>query len=115
MGHSGQLEEVIVNLIQNAVDAMDSVDNDRRVLRVRTEHKGDAISVAIEDTGPGIDPKNSDNIFDAFFTTKPHGMGLGLAICRMIIERHKGQLAVSSANPHGALFRVMLPQVKSLQ
>jgi signal transduction histidine kinase len=115
MGHSGQLQEVIVNLIQNAVDAMDSVDRDRRVLRVRTEHKGDAISIEIEDTGPGIDPKQLNNIFDAFFTTKPHGMGLGLAICRMIVERHKGQLAVSSANPHGAIFRVMLPQVKSLQ
>jgi signal transduction histidine kinase len=115
MGHSGQLQEVIVNLIQNAVDAMDSVDNDGRVLRVRTEHQGDAISVEIEDTGPGIDPKKSDNIFEAFFTTKPHGMGLGLAICRMIVERHEGQLAVSSANPHGAIFRIMLPQMKSLQ
>jgi signal transduction histidine kinase len=115
MGHSGQLQEVIVNLIQNAVDAMDSVDRDRRVLRVRTEHKGDAISIEIEDTGPGIDPKQLNNIFDAFFTTKPHGMGLGLAICRMIVERHKGQLAVSSANPHGAIFRIILPQVKSLQ
>jgi signal transduction histidine kinase len=110
MGHSGQLQEV-----QNAVDAMDSVDNDRRVLRVRTEHLGDAISVEIEDTGPGIDPDNSDNIFDEFFTTKPHGMGLGLAICRMIVGRHKGQLTVSSAHPHGAIFRIMLPQVKALQ
>ena len=91
VGHNGQLQEVIVNLIQNAVDAMDSTDTDRRVLQVRTEHNGDAISVEIEDTGPGIDPKKSDNIFDAFFTTKPHGMGLGLAICRMIVERHEGQ------------------------
>jgi signal transduction histidine kinase len=115
MGHSGQLQEVIVNLIQNAVDAMDSVDSDRRVLRVRTEHKGDAISVEIEDTGPGIDPKKLNNIFDAFFTTKPQGMGLGLAICRMIVEGHKGQLAASSANPHGAIFRIVLPQVEALQ
>jgi signal transduction histidine kinase len=114
-GHGGQLQEVIVNLIQNAVDAMDAVDNDRRVLRVTTEHKGDAISVEIEDTGPGVDPKKSDHIFEAFFTTKPLGMGLGLAICRMIVERHKGQLAASAANPHGAIFRIMLPQVKALQ
>jgi signal transduction histidine kinase len=113
MGHSGQLQEVIVNLMQNAIDAMDPVDNDRRVLQVRTEHNGgDAISVEIEDTGPGIDPKKSADIFDAFFTTKPHGMGLGLAICRMIIERHEGQLSVSSANPHGAIFRIKLPQIK---
>src|SRR5271157_4242157 len=112
MGHNGQLQEVIINLIQNAVDAMDSTDTDRRVLQVRTEHNGDAISVEIEDTGPGIDPKKSDNIFDAFFTTKPHGMGLGLAICRMIIERHDGKLSVSSADPHGTIFRIKLPQMK---
>jgi signal transduction histidine kinase len=90
---------------------MDSVENDRRVLQVRTQQNGEVISVEIEDTGPGVDPE-SDNIFDAFFTTKPHGMGLGLAICRMIVERHEGRLAVSSANPHGAIFRIMLPQMK---
>jgi signal transduction histidine kinase len=117
MGHNGQLQEVIVNLIQNAVDAMDSTDTDRRVLQVRTEHNGDEVSVEIEDTGPGIDTKKSDNIFifDVFFTTKPHGMGLGLAICRMIVERHEGRLVVSSANPHGAIFRIMLPQISSPQ
>jgi signal transduction histidine kinase len=116
MGYGGQLREVIVNLIQNAVDAMVSVDDDRRILQVRTKYNGgDAISVEIEDTGPGIDPKKSDNIFDAFFTTKPHGMGLGLAICRMIVERHEGQLDVSSANPHGAIFQIKLPQMKSPQ
>jgi signal transduction histidine kinase len=113
MGHSGQLEEVIVNLMQNAIDEMDKVDDDRRVLQVRTEHSGgDAICVEIEDSGPGIDPEKSAHVFDAFFTTKPHGMGLGLAICRMIIERHEGQLSISSANPHGAVFRIKLPQVK---
>jgi signal transduction histidine kinase len=113
MGYGGQLQEVLVNLIQNAIDAMASCDDGRRILQVRTEHNGDAISVDIVDTGPGIDPKKSDNIFDAFFTTKPNGMGLGLAICRMIVERHEGRLVVSSANPHGAVFRIMLPQMKS--
>jgi signal transduction histidine kinase len=112
VGHSGQLQEVLVNLIQNAIDAMDAVDDDRRILRVKTEYNGNnAIYVEIEDTGPGIDPKKSNSIFDAFFTTKPHGMGLGLAICRMIIERHGGQLVVSSADPHGAVFRIILPQM----
>jgi C4-dicarboxylate-specific signal transduction histidine kinase len=117
IGNTGQLQEVIVNLIQNAIDAMDAVDDDRRVLQVRTEHNGDEVSVEIEDTGPGIDTKKSDNIFifDVFFTTKPHGMGLGLAICRMIVERHEGRLVVSSANPHGAIFRIMLPQISSPQ
>jgi signal transduction histidine kinase len=113
MGHSGQLQQVIVNLIQNAIDAMDSVDSDRRVLHVRTEHNAvDAISISIEDTGPGIDSQKKDDVFDAFFTSKPHGMGLGLAICRMIVERHDGELSVSSANPHGAIFRIKLPQTK---
>jgi signal transduction histidine kinase len=116
MGHSGQLHQVIVNLIQNAIEAMDSVDSDRRVLQVRTEHDGgDAISIAIEDTGPGIDPKKSIDIFDAFFTSKPHGMGLGLAICRMIVERHDGQLSVAPANPRGAIFRIKLPEMKQLR
>ena len=113
VGHSGQLQEVLINLIQNAIDAMDMVDDDRRILRVKTEYNGNnAIRLEIEDTGPGIDPKKSDSIFDAFFTTKPHGMGLGLAICRMIIERHGGELVVSSADPHGAVFRIILPQIK---
>jgi signal transduction histidine kinase len=112
MGHGGQLQEVLVNLIQNAIDAMASTDDDRRILQVRTEHDGNLISVEIVDTGPGIDPKKSGNIFDAFFTTKPNGMGLGLAICRMIVERHEGRLAASSADPHGAIFRIMLPEMK---
>jgi signal transduction histidine kinase len=111
MGQGGQLQQVIVNLIQNAIDAMDSVDGGRRALLLRTEHNGgDAISITVEDTGPGIDPKKSDDMFGAFFTTKPHGMGLGLAICRMIVERHDGELSVSSAVPHGAIFRIKLPQ-----
>jgi signal transduction histidine kinase len=113
MGHSGQLQQVIVNLIQNAIEAMDSVDNDRRVLQLRTEHNGDdAISITVEDSGPGIDPKKSDEMFGAFFTTKPHGTGLGLAICRMIVERHEGELSVTSASPHGAIFRIKLPLPK---
>jgi signal transduction histidine kinase len=113
VAHSGQLQEVLVNLIQNAIDAMDVVDDDGRILQVKTEYDGNhAICVEIEDTGPGIDPNKSSSIFDAFFTTKPHGMGLGLAICRMIIERHGGQLGVSSAEPHGAVFRIILPRIK---
>jgi signal transduction histidine kinase len=111
MGHSGQLREVIINLIQNAIDAMEAVDAERRELHVKTErYGGDKIHIIIRDTGPGIDPKKSDEIFEAFFTTKSHGMGLGLAICRMIIERHGGQLSVSPANPHGAVFQMMFPQ-----
>ena len=113
MGHSGQLREVIINLVQNAIDAMDAIKDDRRVLQVTTAHNGaDAIIMVVEDSGSGIDPKRLDSVFDAFVTTKPHGMGLGLAICRMIIERHEGQLTASPAHPRGSVFRVLLPTAR---
>jgi signal transduction histidine kinase len=109
-GHSGQLQEVMLNLVRNSIEAMDSVTDRPRVLWVRTERDGrDAIVVSVEDSGPGIDSEKLDSIFDAFVTTKPHGMGLGLAICRMIISRHEGQLSASADNKSGALFRLTLP------
>ena len=110
MGHRGQLQEVVLNLIRNAIEAMDGVRSGDRVLRVKTEPQGDgAIAVSVEDSGPGIDPRKIGGIFDAFVTTKPHGTGLGLAICRMITERHKGELSASSDNGNGALFKFTLP------
>jgi signal transduction histidine kinase len=110
MGHKGQLQEAFVNLIQNAIEAMDAIKDDDRILRLRTEHNRDNTIVAsVEDSGPGIDPSRLGNIFDAFVTTKSHGMGLGLAICRMIVERHKGRLVVSPGIPCGSIFRVVLP------
>jgi signal transduction histidine kinase len=109
-GHPGQLREVVLNLVQNAIEAMDSTRDRSRILRVRTEPLGrDAIAVAVEDSGPGIDPKRLDEIFGAFVTTKPHGMGLGLAICRLIIEHHGGQLTASSDGKSGASLRFVLP------
>jgi signal transduction histidine kinase len=109
-GHAGQLQEVVTNLFHNAVEAMDAVKVDRRVLKVRTRlDGGKAVVVEVEDSGPGIDPKRLDSIFDAFVTTKPHGTGLGLAICRMIVERHGGQLSAVSNGKDGALFRLVLP------
>ena len=114
MGHRGQLEEVVINLIQNAIEAMEVVNDEQRELQVETGRWGaDAIKVTIADTGPGIDSKKSGEIFEAFFTTKSDGMGLGLAICKMIIERHGGRLSVSPARPHGAIFQIILPQVKA--
>ena len=109
-GHRGQLREVILNLVHNALEAMDTTTDRSRVLRVTTELRGrDAIAVAVEDSGPGIDPKKLDSIFTAFLTTKSHGMGLGLAICRMIVEQHGGQLTASSDGKNGALFQFVLP------
>jgi signal transduction histidine kinase len=111
LGSRGHLQEVINNLVQNAIDAMNSVKDDRRILHVRTGNSnGGDIKVEIEDTGSGIDPKNSDKMFDAFVTTKPHGMGLGLAICRLIVERHNGQISAWPAQPRGTIFQVILPQ-----
>ena len=84
----------------------------RRLLQVRSARDGDGtIVVEVEDCGPGIDPGRLANVFDAFITTKPHGMGLGLAICRMIVERHHGKLAVAPAQPRGSIFSVVLPGV----
>ena len=104
------MQEVILNLARNGIEAMDAIKDGNRVLRVKTEHNGsDVITVTVEDTGPGIDPKKLDGIFDAFVTTKPQGMGLGLAICRMIIDRHGGKLTASSDGKRGALFQFVLP------
>src|SRR5215469_11871078 len=108
-GHKGQLEEVLLNLIRNAIEAMQVDKNDHRVLQVSSESGGDKIIVAVEDSGPGIDPDQAKSIFDAFVTTKSHGMGLGLALCRMIVVRHSGELTASPANPRGSIFRIGLP------
>ncbi len=109
-GNRNQLLQVILNLVHNALEAMDATTDRSRVLRVKTQqHGGDAIAVAVQDSGPGIDPKKLDGVFDAFVTTKPHGMGLGLAISRLIIERHGGRLTASSDGKSGALFQVVLP------
>ncbi len=114
IGHRGQLQEVLINLVRNAIEAMHAVNDGRRILQLRTERQGDtAVAIAIEDSGTGIDPKQIDSIFDAFITTKAHGMGLGLALCRMIVERHAGQLSAAPARPRGSIFRVVLPAVKA--
>jgi signal transduction histidine kinase len=109
-GNSGQLQELIHNLVRNAVEAMGATTNRARLLRVRTELRGrDAIAIAVEDTGPGIEPTKISSIFDAFTTTKSDGMRLGLAICRMISEHHGGQLTASSDGKSGSLFLFVLP------
>jgi signal transduction histidine kinase len=110
IGHGGQMQEVILNLVRNAIEAMDAIKDGRRVLQVKTSRHGDdTIAVVIEDSGPGIDPEKLGGIFDPFVSTKPRGMGLGLAICRMTIERHGGQLSASAGKNKGALFQFVLP------
>ena len=110
VAHKGQLQEVLINLVRNAIEAMQADKNDHRVLQVSSgRHGDDSIILLIEDSGPGIDPKRAENIFDAFVTTKSHGMGLGLALCRLIIDRHSGELSALPAHPRGSIFRIALP------
>ena len=94
---------------------MQTDKNDHRVLQVSSESGGDKIIVAVEDSGPGIDPDHAESIFDAFVTTKSHGMGLGLALCRMIIVRHSGELTASPAKPRGSIFRIGLPILAAMR
>jgi signal transduction histidine kinase len=109
-GHRGQLQELVANLFINAMEAMDSVADRSRELRVRTELRGvDGIGVTVEDSGPGISQTDLTRIFNAFVTTKRHGTGLGLAISQSIVERHGGHLTASSDGKSGTLFHFDLP------
>jgi signal transduction histidine kinase len=113
-GNRNQLHQVVFNLVQNAMEAMSTTSDMRRVLKVSTELAGrDAIALAVQDSGPGIKTEQVGQVFDAFFTTKANGMGLGLAICRTIVLRHGGQLTVSSGDERGALFELVLPILTS--
>lgn len=110
MGQDGQLQEVVINLVHNAAEAMTAINNRPRVLKIGTQlQANDNISVSVEDSGPGIDPNKIDSIFDAFISTKDSGIGLGLAICRMIIERHGGRISASAGTEGGARFEFVLP------
>ena len=104
-----QLQQVLSNLVTNAVEAMSLTDGER-VLRIGSGADGSGnVIVSIEDTGPGIGADDLDRIFEAFYTTKTTGMGLGLAICRSIIESHGGRLTAAPTKPHGTVFRIVLP------
>jgi signal transduction histidine kinase len=106
----GQLQQVVFNLVHNAVEAMDATPGRGRMLRLITKcGDRDDVVIAVQDSGPGIDPAQLDEMFDAFVTTKPQGMGLGLAISRLFVERHGGQLSAYSDGKTGALFQVVLP------
>jgi signal transduction histidine kinase len=105
-----QLQQVMRNLIANALDAMDGVTDRTRVLTIKsTAQDSKTVLITVEDSGSGIQPENMRRIFDSFFTTKPHGMGMGLAICRSIIDSHGGSLSVLEGHPHGTVFQVILP------
>jgi signal transduction histidine kinase len=105
-----QLQQVVLNLITNAVEAMSGARERARVLEVATGLESpDHVVMEISDSGSGIEPKNVERIFDPFFTTKARGMGMGLSICRSIVETHGGRLWVTPGEPHGSIFHVSLP------
>jgi signal transduction histidine kinase len=109
-GHRNQLQQVVFNLVRNAFEAMQITAKGKRVLRVTIERRGNAaVAIVVEDSGPGSNPAQLDSIFSAFVTTKSNGMGLGLAICRQIVEYHDGKLFASSGSSGGAKFQVVLP------
>ena len=109
-GDQVQLQQVVLNLVMNAGEAMSSMPEGARTLTIRSQVRApDEVVIAVEDSGPGIDAKHIDRVFDPFFTTKPSGMGMGLSICRSIIEAHQGRLSASPGLAHGAVFEVALP------
>jgi signal transduction histidine kinase len=113
-GHRGQLQQVMVNLIRNAVEAMDANSDRPPVLTVKSTALGsDDVLLSVEDSGTGFDPKDVERIFDALFTTKKQGMGMGLSICRSIINAHDGRLWASSVPNRGSIFNVQLPTVQA--
>ncbi len=112
LGDRVQLQQVLLNLIMNAIEAMSSITSRARVLTIRSERRQApaTVAVSVRDSGIGLDPQKADRLFDAFFTTKPQGMGLGLSICRTIISAHGGRLSNSNnAERHGATFEFVLP------
>lgn len=109
LGDRVQLQQVILNLIVNGIEAMNGVPANARQLRISSGvDRSGAVLVTIHDSGPGIPPADVDRIFDAFFTTKPEGVGMGLSISRTIIESHGGRLWAENGNP-GAILRFTLP------
>jgi PAS domain S-box-containing protein len=110
-GDRVQLQQVLLNLIINAIEAMRDVGEKERELLISTRNEPDGVSVEVRDSGPGFAPAALDRVFDAFYTTKPGGLGLGLSICRSIIEAHNGRLWANPNVPRGASFQFALPVI----
>jgi C4-dicarboxylate-specific signal transduction histidine kinase len=109
-GDRVQLQQVIVNLIINAIEAMSGMSEGAREVLISTvKAESDAVHVAVQDSGPGLAPAALERLFDAFYTTKPSGLGLGLSICRSIIEAHGGQLWADANVSRGFIFQFTVP------
>jgi PAS domain S-box-containing protein len=108
-GDRVQLQQVLLNLIINAIEAMRDVGEKERELLISSRNEPDGVSVEVRDSGPGFVPAALERVFEAFYTTKPGGLGLGLSICRSIMEAHNGRLWASPNVPRGAIFRFIAP------
>ena len=109
-GDRVQLQQVILNLIINAVQAMSGISAGARELLISTgTAESDGVLLAVRDSGPGLAPETLERLFDAFYTTKADGMGMGLSICRSIIEAHGGRLWATANSPRGAVFQFVVP------
>jgi C4-dicarboxylate-specific signal transduction histidine kinase len=104
-----QLQQVVVNLAVNAVQAMAQTPTHQRRLTLRTSFCDSRVHVAVEDSGPGIDAAHQSRLFESFFTTKSNGMGMGLPICRSILETYGGAISARNAERGGAVFAFTLP------
>jgi signal transduction histidine kinase len=107
-----QLQQVVLNLILNAAEAMGSVEAEPRELLISAEQHHAGVLVAVRDSGPGIDPTHLERVFEAFYTTKSRGVGMGLSICRSIIDAHGGRLWAEVNEPRGTIFQFTLPAVQ---
>jgi signal transduction histidine kinase len=110
-GDRVQLQQVMLNLIVNAIQAMSGIREGARELQISSDAVSSegGVRIGVRDTGPGLSPESLSRLFEPFYTTKPHGMGMGLSICRSIIEAHGGRLWATNCEPRGALFRFTIP------
>jgi C4-dicarboxylate-specific signal transduction histidine kinase len=109
MGDRVQLQQVLMNLINNSIDAMKDVDGTRELAIKSRRAENEQLMVSVSDTGEGLPPQQANQIFDAFFTTKVHGTGLGLSVSRSIVASHNGRLWAADNSPRGASFHLILP------
>ena len=112
LGDRVQLQQVILNLAVNAVDAMKDMPNEKRTISIRTSRVEEFAELSVSDRGPGIPEDKLKEVFEPFFTSKAEGMGMGLSISRTIIEAHQGQISAKNRDHGGASFRVRLPLVR---
>jgi len=107
-----QLQQVVLNLVINGIEAMSLVNEQSRRLKIGTQRwDREHMVVSVADTGPGLDPAITERVFEAFFTTKSEGLGIGLSVCRSIVEAHGGKLWASPHTPQGTIFRFTVPSI----